>query len=252
SEKREIANLSFDSMDSFLQSIIAAELAIDVDKVAMDIGYYELGLDSALLLKVVQSIESVLSTTLSPTLLFEYTTIESLSKHLSKGYDMSGAMDSVKALDGSKVLNQSRPFRRSTRSVAKTTHAPLISSSASLSSSPSTLDIAVIGMSGRYPKAANLNEFWENLKGGKDCITEIPKDRWDIDRFSGLKSPSGKSMSKWGGFIENADCFDPQFFRISPREAESIDPQERLFLEICWETMEDAGYTPANIVAPEG
>ncbi|MCP5006371.1 MAG: hypothetical protein GY941_20900, partial [Planctomycetes bacterium] len=251
-EKGETANLYFDSMDSFLQSIIATELTIDVDKVAMDCGYYELGLDSAMLLKVVQSIESVLSTTLSPTLLFEHTTIATLSQHLSKSYNISGVLDTVQVLDTPKILNQSGSFKSRITLAAKTTHAPLVSSSSAFSSSSSTLDIAVIGMSGRYPQASNLNEFWENLKRGKDCITEIPKNRWDIDRFDGLKSPSGKAMSKWGGFIDNPDYFDPQFFRISPREAESIDPQERLFLEICWETMEDAGYTPANIVAAEG
>ncbi|MCP5007373.1 MAG: SDR family NAD(P)-dependent oxidoreductase, partial [Planctomycetes bacterium] len=252
SGKSETANLSFDSMDSFLQSVIAAKLGVDGDKVAMDIGYYELGLDSAMLLKVVQTIESVLSTTLSPTLLFEYTTIVSLSNHLSKSYDILGALDPVKVLDEPKILNQSRYFKRRIASAAKTTHAPLVSSSATFSTNPSTLDIAVIGMSGRYPQAANLNEFWQNLKRGKDCITEIPKDRWDIDCFDGIISPSGKAMSKWGGFIDNADCFDPQFFKISPREAELMDPQERLFLEICWETMEDAGYTPSNIVAADG
>ncbi|WP_226000527.1 beta-ketoacyl synthase N-terminal-like domain-containing protein, partial [Paenibacillus sp. BJ-4] len=53
----------------------------------------------------------------------------------------------------------------------------------------------------------------------------------------------GKSYSKWGGFIEGFAEFDPLFFNIAPREALSMDPQERLFIEACWEVMEDAGYT---------
>jgi acyl transferase domain-containing protein len=107
-------------------------------------------------------------------------------------------------------------------------------------------------MSGRYPQASNLNEFWENLKAGKDCITQIPEDRWDANLFEGFQLPSGKFISKWGGFIDDANCFDNKFFRISPQEAVTLDPQERLFLEVCWEAMEDAGYTPNNIVSSEG
>ena len=84
-------------------------------------------------------------------------------------------------------------------------------------------------MAGRYPKAKSVAEFWENLKAGTDCITEVPKSRWDWKTYQNVTSPSGKTVSKWGGFIDDADCFDPQFFRISPREAETMDPQERLF-----------------------
>ncbi|MEH7080358.1 beta-ketoacyl synthase N-terminal-like domain-containing protein, partial [Bacillus velezensis] len=76
---------------------------------------------------------------------------------------------------------------------------------------------------GRYPKAKSVAEFWENLKAGTDCITEVPKSRWDWKTYKNVTSPSGKTVSKWGGFIEDADCFDPQFFRISPREAETMD-----------------------------
>jgi polyketide synthase PksL len=59
-------------------------------------------------------------------------------------------------------------------------------------------------------------------------------------------------MSKWGGFIDDIDAFDSTFFRITPQEAETLDPQERLFLEVCWETIEDAGYTPNTLVTSRG
>ena len=58
---------------------------------------------------------------------------------------------------------------------------------------------------------------------------------------------AGKSYSKWGGFLDNVDKFDPLFFSISPREAELMDPQERLFLETAWWTLEDAGYTTSRL-----
>lgn len=104
-------------------------------------------------------------------------------------------------------------------------------------------DIAIIGISGKYPMAENLEEFWENLKTGRDCITEIPQERWDYQRYykkgKGIKD---KAYSKWGGFLADYDMFDPLFFGITPRDAEMMDPQERLFLEVTWQAMEDAGY----------
>jgi polyketide synthase PksM len=105
-------------------------------------------------------------------------------------------------------------------------------------------DIAVIGMAGRYPGARNLQEFWANLRDGKDCIREIPEGRWDHRRyFDADKNRRGKTYSKWGGFIDGVDEFDPLFFNISPREAELMDPQERLFLQCAYEALQDAGYT---------
>ncbi|MCG8569833.1 MAG: type I polyketide synthase, partial [Spirochaetes bacterium] len=107
-----------------------------------------------------------------------------------------------------------------------------------------TPDIAVIGLAGKYPEADDINQFWENLKQGKDSVSEIPPDRWDHRLyFDEEKGKKGKAYSKWGGFINDVDKFDPLFFNISPREAELMDPQERLFLEAAWHALEDAGYT---------
>ncbi|MCX8131712.1 MAG: phosphopantetheine-binding protein [Clostridia bacterium] len=113
---------------------------------------------------------------------------------------------------------------------------------------PSEEDIAIIGLSGRYPMADNLHDFWENLKSGKDCIREIPKDRWNNNRyFDPDKYSTSTYYSKWGGFLENIDMFDATFFNISPKEAEVIDPQERLFLETVWHAIEDAGYKKGSL-----
>ncbi|WP_206600466.1 SDR family NAD(P)-dependent oxidoreductase [Chromobacterium sphagni] len=112
------------------------------------------------------------------------------------------------------------------------------------------LDIAIIGMSGRFPQARNIAEFWENLRQGIDCVGEIPAARWDMARYYDADTgKSGKIHSKWGGFIDGVDEFDPLFFKISPLEAEMMDPQERLFLQTAWETLEDAGHTRASLQA---
>ncbi len=107
-------------------------------------------------------------------------------------------------------------------------------------------DIAIIGLSGRYPMSENLEEFWLNLQQGKHCISTIPKERWLYQDFSmNEELTQGEKYCKWGGFLKNVDQFDPLFFNISPREAEKMDPQERLFLETSWEVLEDAGYSPS-------
>lgn len=108
-------------------------------------------------------------------------------------------------------------------------------------------DIAIIGLSGRFPGAETIDQFWENLHSGISSIAEVPKDRWEMENFYASNGGPGKSYCKWGGFISRIDCFEAPFFHISPKEAEMLDPQQRLFLEIVWGLLEDAGYTPRSL-----
>ena len=107
---------------------------------------------------------------------------------------------------------------------------------------------AVIGMSGRFPMADDVPRLWRNLVEGRDCIAEIPKERWDWRAIDGdpLKQ-ANKTNIKWGGFIDGIDEFDPLFFGISPREAELMDPQQRLMMTYIWKAIEDAGYSAASL-----
>ncbi|MED1797208.1 SDR family NAD(P)-dependent oxidoreductase [Brevibacillus porteri] len=224
---------------TFLQQLLADRLQVPAASIDTQIGYYEMGLNSPGLLEVVKAVEAKVGMPLAPTLLFEYTNIAELAAYLAENHaSVFSGLDLMKQ-EGSQELPQPATVVHST--------APSENHAANANE-----EIAIIGMAGRYPEAKNLHEFWINLKEGKDCIKEVPKSRWDWQQFGELKSPSGKQMSKWGGFIEDHDCFDSPFFRISPREAETMDPQERLFLETCWEAMEDAGYTPKTIVPPRG
>ncbi|MEJ2622480.1 MAG: beta-ketoacyl synthase N-terminal-like domain-containing protein, partial [Candidatus Thiodiazotropha sp.] len=226
--------------EHFLRRLMAQRLNRPVEAINPQAGYYEMGLDSALLLEVVKTIEAKVSSSLAPTLLFEYTTIAELADHLDREYPTS--------------FTKSEKSRERTPSPIsadlRATHLPAGVASEERDKEPT--QVAIVGIAGRYPGADSIQEFWTNLKEGKDCITEIPASRWDWRTLQGLTSPSGKKMSKWGGFISDPDCFDAKFFRISPREAEFMDPQERLFLQTCWEAVEDAGYTPGNIVASHG
>jgi acyl transferase domain-containing protein/acyl carrier protein len=102
--------------------------------------------------------------------------------------------------------------------------------------------IAIIGIGCRFPGARNPEAFWRLLREGVDAITEVPADRWNVDAFyDPTPGVPGKMTTRWGGFLEQIDQFDPQFFGISPREAMRMDPQQRLLLEVAWEALEDAG-----------
>jgi acyl transferase domain-containing protein len=106
--------------------------------------------------------------------------------------------------------------------------------------------IAIIGIHGRYPHSANLDEYWENLRQGRDLIDVAPTTRWDYEELydpDPAATSDGKIYCKWGGFLDDYDKFDPHFFNIPTDEAKVIDPQERLFLESAWAAIEDAGYT---------
>ncbi|EPY93027.1 hypothetical protein K530_50205 [Streptomyces noursei CCRC 11814] len=108
--------------------------------------------------------------------------------------------------------------------------------------------IAVVGLAGRYPLADTPDALWANLRDGRHCITEVPPERWDAaEHYAPDGADALRAHTKWGGFLADVDKFDPLFFHISPTVAENMDPQERLFLQTAWETLEDAGYPPRTL-----
>ncbi|NES79641.1 MULTISPECIES: type I polyketide synthase [unclassified Okeania] len=112
-----------------------------------------------------------------------------------------------------------------------------------------TEPIAIVGMSCRFPGGAdNLSAYWQLLQDGTDAITKIPSQRWDADIYYDQNPEiGGKAYTKEGGFLEQVDQFDPDFFGICPREAVSLDPQQRMLLEVSWEALENSGQTWANL-----
>lgn len=172
----------------------------------------ETGLDSLRAVELRDQLSGLLGIRLPATLLFDYPTIEKLAAHLLEKYMSEGAKKTKKT--------QIRHIK---------TNEP----------------IAVIGMSCRFPGGAdNPEKFWELLKGEKSGIGPIKKDRWAIDEWYDPDPDAlGKMYIKDGGFIENIEEFDASFFGISTQEAKTIDPQERLMLETCWEALENAHKT---------
>ncbi|MEW6733887.1 MAG: beta-ketoacyl synthase N-terminal-like domain-containing protein [Acidobacteriota bacterium] len=109
--------------------------------------------------------------------------------------------------------------------------------------------IAIIGLGCRFPGGAdNPTAFWQLLHDGRDAIKEVPSERWNVDTYYNANGTlPGKMNTRWGGFLDQVDQFDASFFGISAREAIYMDPQQRLFLEVAWEALEDAGQDPTKL-----
>jgi len=116
-------------------------------------------------------------------------------------------------------------------------------------SSHSREDIAIIGIGCRFPGGIDSPEkFWQLLLSGQETVREIPITRWQTSQFfdERLDVP-GKIYTRYGSFLDQVDSFDNEFFGIMPKEAQAIDPQQRILLEVCWEALENAGFAPFSL-----
>ncbi len=235
-----------DKAASYFKKLVSSVIKLPVNRIEEDASFEKYGLDSILVMRLTRELEKNFGV-LSKTLFFEYRNIKEITDYFLDSHReqllclLGGGMLSDSRISGSeiaaKAVKQLSGRHKRPRFAG-------VSMKWEQDTAAKALDIAIIGMSGRYPAAKNIQEFWMNLQEGKDCIVEIPKDRWEHSvYFDADKNKPGKTYSKWGGFIEGVDRFDPLFFNISPREAEIMDPQERLFLECAYEVLEDAGYT---------
>src|SRR5690606_33978598 len=110
--------------------------------------------------------------------------------------------------------------------------------------------IAIIAMAGRFPGANDIEAFWDNLFEGRDSISHFSLDELDRSVPDALRRDPAYVPAR--GLIDGVEMFDAAFFGISPREAELMDPQQRIFLELCWECMERGGHVPGTDGGPVG
>jgi acyl transferase domain-containing protein/enoyl-CoA hydratase/carnithine racemase/acyl carrier protein len=266
------ANGLIDKAQDYFRKQFAGLLKLPSHTIDPDAAMEQYGIDSILAMKLTSQLEETFGS-LSKTLFFEYQTIGELTTYFTQAHaarlatllgapgSVSGSGTGTGTGNGTGTSNgrsattpvATRPAppadaRRVERQAPRRVARPRTSPGPTTDADP----IAIIGLSGRYPEAADLDAYWNNLRDGKDCIVEVPKERWDWRQYySEDRTQSGRHYSKWGGFIPGVDEFDPLFFNISPRDAKYIDPQERLFLQHAWMAIEDAGYTRASLQMPD-
>ena len=191
-------------------SRLSQELGLSPAEIDTSLSFAHYGLDSVRAIQLTAALETWLQRDLSPTVAYEYPTIDLLSKQLAGDGPADERPVATAEIDGGER--------------------------AAAADEP----IAIIGIGCRFPGADGPAAFWRLLRDGVDAIAEIPSDRWNVDA-------SGPATTRWGGFLDQVDEFDPQFFGISPREAARMDPQQRLLLEVAWEALEDAGQVPEQL-----
>lgn len=218
----------------YLTETLSALIKVDKDKLDPAANFEEFGLDSILITQLNRILGEQLGE-IPATLFFTYKNLESLAQYFVDNHE--SRLQEI--FSGTAAREDSSESRQP--------HVETNMPGMAVKVEPSDRgdsDIAVIGISGQYPMAADLEQYWENLKTGRDCISEIPSERWDYRKYYDARKGGRKGMyCYWGGFLEDIDKFDPLFFNISPLEARFMDPQERLFLQCAWSCCEDAGYT---------
>ncbi len=220
-------SLNLEAAQQYVLKVAAQVLKFEESQLKLTESFESYGIDSIVSMRLIDAFEKDLGP-LSKTLFFEYRSFEELSLHFFQ-HNLDGLSRTLQAL----------PVQREPAApiLIPRTEPP-----------PSSAEIAVIGLSGKYPKSPHLQAFWENLKRGFNGIGPIPLERWDVREFYDPKrSKQGTVCTSLGGFIEGAEEFDNLLFQIMPSEAKVLDPQDRLFLQATWEALEDAGYTREKI-----
>jgi polyketide synthase PksN len=221
-------------------------LKLKTDRISGNVELSQLGFDSITLTEFANKLNQRYGLRLTPTVLFEYPTLQAFSEFLASKYpsSFSSELDGPEGI-GSAALQAVQPSDYPVFNQLRTRFAGNQSATSVLNGPEA---IAIVGMSGTFPMANDLDAFWDNLLEGKDCIREIPEERWDWREYYGDPfKEENKTNIKWGGFIDGAAEFDPLFFGISPREAELMDPQQRLLMTYVWKAIEDAGYSAQSL-----
>ncbi|WP_176692783.1 beta-ketoacyl synthase N-terminal-like domain-containing protein [Photorhabdus luminescens] len=216
-----------------LKAIIGKELGISPAQLRTSESLAKYGIDSAIAVQLVTVLEKTFGS-LPKTLFYEYKCIADIAQYVARtaAHHVAQPLLSVDLGKESECCRPSVKHRQN--------------------ASDHRLNIAIIGMSAKYPQSENIAQIWDSLKQGKRCISEIPRLRWDWQCYyhgNNHNTHADPHLSKWGGFLDGVDEFDFAFFDISESEAATIDPQERLFLQEAWKAIEDAGYTPDTLAA---
>ncbi len=197
------------------------ELFADVlhlDRAGTNDNFFELGGNSLLALRLLARVREAFGTEISTTTFFQYPTPDTVARHV--GGTEAAAVPAV--------------ARRPRRQAAAGNSEP----------------VAIIGLAGRFPGANDIDTLWKNLCDGAETVSFFRDDEIDAGVPESLRA--SPDYVKARGIVSDVESFDAAFFGIGPKEAELMDPQQRKFLEICWECLEHAGYVPDSCPEPVG
>ncbi|MET4166365.1 MULTISPECIES: polyketide synthase Pks13 [Gordonia] len=215
-------DLTVDQLRDWLREWVSQATGLPVEQIAVDRPMEELGLSSRDAVALAADVEDKTGVILTATVVYNHPTIATLAQRIIEG-------DPEEGLDG-----DADTFWQRERSADD--------------------DIAIVGLSTRFPKSGTTPEStWEALLGGVDGISELPEDRWTEFKADPRLAEVLENANTHGGYLDDVRTFDADFFQMSPREAEMVDPQQRLALELTWEALEHAHIPPSDLKgAPVG
>ncbi|MEV4306336.1 amino acid adenylation domain-containing protein [Nonomuraea sp. NPDC049624] len=218
----------------WLALLFSETIGIPVDALDPTAEFGDLGVESVMLAELVQRIEERLGESLEPSLLLDYPTLEQLRDRLGVPEPTADRVDAPEpAAD-----RPDAPEPTASRPDAPASALPGVAEDRR---------IAIIGMACRFPGAPDVAAFWRNLTEGRCDVREVPVSRWDHRELYSPEPALGRSISKWGGFVDGIEDFDNDYFDLGEDEARALDPAIRMFLECCAACLADAGYDPAEL-----
>lgn len=219
-----------------IRSIVAEVIKSPADAISINTPLSMYGFNSVRYTVLCTKINEELHVKITPAICYRYKTIAEIYNYLSNNVDM----DSDETKTGDRIAEVSSDMIQlsmdSNQIVKEKQHNGVDDN-----------DIAIIGIGLKMPQADNAEEYWNIIKEGKCVVDSIPRDRWDCLEYKQYD----KEYPDYGAFMNDIWSFDASFFHISPREAAQMDPQQRLFLETSWKTIEDAGYNPESLAGAD-
>jgi len=219
--------MTVEQLKSWLTEWVVKVTDLPVEEVSENKPLEALGLSSRDAVILSGELETLLDTRLDPTIAYEYPTIASLAQRLVDGpaegsARASAAQQSYERADVAGAANGARGGAGAFGG-----------------------DIAIVGMSARFPQADGLDEYWQLLAEGRTATGELPLGRWSEYESDPVMSEKMGKINLSGGYLDDIASFDPEFFGLSPIEATNMDPQQRIMLELTWHALENA-HLPAN------
>lgn len=235
-----------DAIYTLVIAELSRSLRIDKSKIMIDEPFSSYGVDSILAVSIIKTINEQLGIELDVTAMFEHTTVEQLSAHMSATFPaelqkLTTANENV--VEPSVVEVPAAPLDEIAAADALTAEAPSAADKAGavIADVPSPAhDIAIIGIDGQFAAAENPQRLWQNLEAGFCAIGPVPTQRreWSLHQRKVM-----------GSFLQNVHTFDPSFFAIPLAEAKLMPPEQRLLLMSVWNAVEQAGYAMKTLSA---